>query len=163
MVGGPVVGSLLITLRLGARNSAEVSVRQRNRVCLARIEDEVRRAIGSTLIVDAYGKALRFQPEAGFGSGGVVPGELIEYAVEPLPSNAPVVSAADGGADRAALVRSDVTRGTRVVLAENLSFSESGFAFDGTTVRVALSNTAPVGREGAPVRVAHQLRIHPRN
>lgn len=164
-VSGPIVLSLVTTLKSAAHTNVRMNVGQASRTALLRIEEDLRRALKSTVAVGTGSSKITFNVEGGFNGAAVIPGDSIEYQVQ-LAEGEELNSVDDnknGLVDEARLIRRNLTKGQQMVVAENLGYTQSYFSFDGKAVTVRIASLGALRSEQYTYQIATDLTIYPRN
>lgn len=165
VIAGPLVSVVLVSSRGVAEHSTMHQVAERNLVSLYRITQEVRGALGGTVVIQNAGKSLQFTLPDSYDGSVILPGPTIRYDLQLSPEE--VANAADdngnGLVDEGRVVRTNVTTGEVTPLCENLDPAQSSFNWDGTTVTLTIANVGNLSSVNTVFGITRSLAMVPRN
>lgn len=161
----PLVSVVLVATRAMAESDVINRLTERNRVILFRVAQDVRESMVGTPAIGGGGSTLTITLAAGVDATGVVPGHTIRY--ELVPEKGEAVNGGDddgdGLADEGDLLRRDLTDGTLVPIASEISLADSSFTLNGTAVTVQISNFGRLRKAEDTFQVTRSVTANPRN
>ena len=168
VIAAPLVSATIVSVRGISERDAVGRTEESNRVILFRLASDLRQVIASSVVVSADGKTITFQEPAGFNDTGVLPGATVSFEVRLAPGETGNGADDDGDTliDEGLLVRREMTTGTEIVVAENLSYAASGFAaVDENAVSISVTSLGKYrrGDDIVQVQVSRELTLNPRN
>ncbi len=165
ILGMPLVLVFLGGSRSMAEADAANNVRERNRVALFRISQDLRRSFKNSIVLSDGGKYLRAVLPDEFGSGTTTMGPVIHYGFQSLSWEA--LSSADqntsGTISEGQLVRVNRGMGERSVLCGGIDLKNSSFSWDGDAVTINLTSFGSLPEQDKAFTVTNSTKVYPRN